>query len=216
MRWDYKGNTTKNSLSLSYIEGVLVDINVIQQFYQTDLLIYWLFLLLANFRTTPRMLDCSIIFPQEYIPLTFVRGVKKHLIKLTPRNLDPKCFCEILSCLRFLGSWRQSAMTFIIIIIINRPRPAGPRWIVARVQFSWVNFSSLASRIQRSARRRIIILWHPHPRIRLSVYVSVCVTKRPQRLTHYPKANTLSNQRSVGHTAWAPKGREGRSQGASS
>ena len=37
----------------------------------------------------------------------------------------------------------------------------------------------------------------PNPRIWLSVCLFVCpsvsVTKRPQRLTHYPKANTLSN-----------------------
>ena len=32
-------------------------------------------------------------------------------------------------------------------------RPAGPRWIVGRVQFSWVHFSRLASRLRRSARR---------------------------------------------------------------
>ena len=32
-------------------------------------------------------------------------------------------------------------------------RPAGPRWIVERVQFSWENFSHLASRLRRSARR---------------------------------------------------------------
>ena len=38
-------------------------------------------------------------------------------------------------------------------------RPAGPRWIIERVQFSWVNFSRLASRLRRSARREITILW---------------------------------------------------------
>ena len=32
-------------------------------------------------------------------------------------------------------------------------RPAGPRLIVGRVQFSWVHFSRLASRLRRSARR---------------------------------------------------------------
>ena len=36
-----------------------------------------------------------------------------------------------------------------------------------------------------------------------------------QRLTHYPKANTLSDQRRVGHTAWTPEGRERRSQASS-
>ena len=34
----------------------------------------------------------------------------------------------------------------------NRPRPAGPRWIVGRVHFSWIHFSRLASRLWRSAR----------------------------------------------------------------
>ena len=33
----------------------------------------------------------------------------------------------------------------------------------------------------------------------------------PSGLTHYPTANTLSNHRRVGHTAWAPEGRDGRS-----
>ena len=33
-----------------------------------------------------------------------------------------------------------------------------------------------------------------------------------QRLTHYPTANTLSNQRIVGHTVWAPEERKGQSQ----
>ena len=37
-------------------------------------------------------------------------------------------------------------------------RPAGPRLIVQRVQFSQVNFPRLASRLRRSARREIIIL----------------------------------------------------------
>ena len=35
----------------------------------------------------------------------------------------------------------------------TRPRPTGPRWIVGRVKFSRVNFSRLASRVRRSARR---------------------------------------------------------------
>ena len=34
-------------------------------------------------------------------------------------------------------------------------RPAGPRRIVGRVQFLWVNFSRLASRLRRSARREV-------------------------------------------------------------
>ena len=29
----------------------------------------------------------------------------------------------------------------IIVIIITRPRPVGPRWIVGRFTFSWINFS---------------------------------------------------------------------------
>ena len=36
-------------------------------------------------------------------------------------------------------------------------RPAGPRWIVGGVQFSWVHFSRLASRLRRSARRGQIV-----------------------------------------------------------
>ena len=34
--------------------------------------------------------------------------------------------------------------------------PAGPRWMVGKVQFSWVNFSRLASCLQRSARCEIL------------------------------------------------------------
>ena len=32
-------------------------------------------------------------------------------------------------------------------------RPAGPRWIIGRVQFSWAHCSRLALRLQRSARK---------------------------------------------------------------
>ena len=35
-------------------------------------------------------------------------------------------------------------------------RPAGPRWIVGRVQFSWAHFSRLASRLRRSARTFLV------------------------------------------------------------
>ena len=42
-------------------------------------------------------------------------------------------------------------------IFLTRPRaglrPAGPRWIVGRVQFSWVHFSRLALRLRHSALR---------------------------------------------------------------
>ena len=45
----------------------------------------------------------------------------------------------------------------LTLFIESRPRaglrPAGPRWIVGREQFSWVHFSRLASRLRRSARR---------------------------------------------------------------
>ena len=37
-------------------------------------------------------------------------------------------------------------------------RPAGPRWIVGRKQFSWVHFSCLVSRLRRSARRGQFVL----------------------------------------------------------
>ena len=47
-------------------------------------------------------------------------------------------------------------------ISITRPRaglrPAGPRWIVGRLQFSCVHLSRLASRLRRSARRGHIVL----------------------------------------------------------
>ena len=36
-------------------------------------------------------------------------------------------------------------------------RPAGPRWIVGMVQFSWVHFSRLTSRLRHSARRGQIV-----------------------------------------------------------
>ena len=43
---------------------------------------------------------------------------------------------------------------------MNRPkaglRPAGPRWIVGRVQLSWVHFSRLASRLRRSAQTFLV------------------------------------------------------------
>ena len=51
-----------------------------------------------------------------------------------------------------------------------------------------------------------------NPRIRLPVCPCVRVTKRPQRLTHYPKANAISNHWPMGHTAWSLNGRVGQSQ----
>ena len=41
----------------------------------------------------------------------------------------------------------------LVVKSTTRTRPAGPRWIVGRVRFSWVNFSCLASRLRRSASR---------------------------------------------------------------
>ena len=55
--------------------------------------------------------------------------------------------------------------------------------------------------------------FNPNPRIRLSVRV----TKRHYpRLTNYPKGNTLSNHRPVGHTVWAPERRSKEARRASS
>ena len=67
-----------------------------------------------------------------------------------------------------------SFLSCFIIFSILGPEPAfgrlGLGGIVGRVQFSWVHFSCLASRLQRSARRRQIVLqktykrwWRPTP-----------------------------------------------------
>ena len=73
------------------------------------------------------------------------------------------------------NSCQQVYINFLFVsILYTRPRaglrPAGPGWIVGRVQFSWVHFSGLASRQGRSAQRGQIVIqktykrwWRPPP-----------------------------------------------------
>ena len=53
-------------------------------------------------------------------------------------------------------------------------RPFGPRWIVGRVHFSQVNFSRLASRLWRSARKEIKSNVHcPCPYTQACIHIGI-------------------------------------------
>ena len=81
-----------------------------------------------------------------------------------------------MKCVRSANSSRccLSRVCFHI-FMCTRPnaglRPAGPRWIVGGVQFSWVHFSRLASRLRRSARRGQIVFQKTYKTFCLYVFL---------------------------------------------
>ena len=84
-------------------------------------------------------------------------GIRWYLMVIDGIRWYPMVFNGILCYLMVFIGISLGIHWDLLVFDGTRPRaglrPAGPRWIVGRAQFSWAHFSRLASRLPRSARR---------------------------------------------------------------